>query len=173
MRYIPAILSVLVGLLAGCGDNGPTSPSNPPPTTTTTTPASSYQIDTLITVYQHENSGAFWSRGQTTNERIGEIILGVDDLSSVVGTTNLNNEGGRVELQEAMNRIESNFQDADYETAFGESKSNLERYFNDADSDGWSIDGRNGRGKDWPYDSNGNDPDGWTAQIVVTVTRLP
>ena len=33
------------------------------------------------------------------------------------------------------------------------------------------IDGRHGEGRDWPFDENGNDPDGWTAQIVVTITR--
>jgi hypothetical protein len=59
-------------------------------------------------------------------------------------------------------------------SAFDETQNNLERYLNDADRDGWSIDGRHGTGRDWPYDgpNNGNDPDGWTAQIVVTVSRL-
>jgi hypothetical protein len=67
--------------------------------------------------------------------------------------------------------MRNEFQQADFQAAFGETQANLERYLNDADSDGWAIDGRNGRGKDWPYDSNGNDPDGWTGQIVVTVTK--
>lgn len=51
---------------------------------------------------------------------------------------------------------------------------NLRRFFNDADNDGWSVDGRHGEGRDWPHDGrgNGNDPDGWTAQMIVTVTRL-
>jgi hypothetical protein len=164
-------LPLLAGLLFGCG-GGPTSPSNPMPPTQPTPPASSFRIDTLITVYQHENSGAFWSRAQTTTEKIGKVILGVDDLSSVVGTTDLNNEGGRVELQAAIDRMGSDFQDSDYQTAFGETRTNLERFINDADNDSWSIDGRNGRGKDWPHDSNGNDPDGWTGQIVITVTKL-
>jgi hypothetical protein len=166
-------LLVLTGLVFGCGGNSTTSPTNPTPTTTTTTPASpSFQIDTLITVYMHNESGAFWSRGQTTKETIGKILLGVDDLNSAVGSTNLNNEGGRDELQAAINRLRNEFQEADYQAAFGETRSNLERYLNDADSDSWSIDGRNGIGKDWPHDRDGNDPDGWTAQIVVTVTKL-
>jgi hypothetical protein len=125
----------------------------------------------LLTVYQTETSGATWSRGSSNSERIGQILLGVDDLSTVTGQTNLNNEGGRVELQAAINRIRADFQPADYQTAFGETQENLERFLNDADQDTWSIDGRSGRGKDWPYDSNGNDPDGWTGQIIVTVTK--
>jgi hypothetical protein len=166
------LLLLLSGFFLACGgSNGPTAPTNP--TTTTTAPASpTYQIDVLITVYKHNDSGAFWSRGQTTDGRIGEILLGVDDLSTSLGPTNLNNEGGREELQASIDRLRSDFQDADYQAAFGETKENLERYINDKDNDGWSIDGRNGLGRDWPFDSNGNDPDGWTAQIVVTVTRL-
>ena len=60
---------------------------------------------------------------------------------------------------------------ADYVAAFDETRANFERFFNDADNDGWSIDGRSGTNRDWPYDGNGNDPDGWTAQMVITVTR--
>jgi hypothetical protein len=67
--------------------------------------------------------------------------------------------------------VNAQFADADYVSAFDESKANLLRFLNDADTDGWCIDGRHGIGRDWPFDSNGNDPDGWTAQIVVTVTR--
>ena len=59
----------------------------------------------------------------------------------------------------------------DFVTVFGETKANLRRFFNDADNDGWSVDGRHGTGRDWPHDRDGNDPDGWTSQIVVTVTR--
>jgi hypothetical protein len=164
------LLLLFTGLLLACGDSGPTNPT--PPTTTTTPPSPSFQIDTLITVYKHNESGAFWSRGQTTNERIGEILLGVDDLSTSTGSTNLNNEGGREELQASINRLRSDFQESDYQAAFGETQAGLERYLNDADGDGWSIDGRNGTGRDWPHDRDGNDPDGWTAQIVVTVTKL-
>lgn len=165
------LLSIAI-LFLGCGNNsGPTTPT----TTTTTTsvpPSSSFQIDVLLTVYQNETSGAFWSRGSTNSERIGQILLGVEDLSTVTGETNLNNEGGRVELQAAINRARADFQTADYTEAFGETQENLERFFNDADQDTWSIDGRNGRNKDWPHDSNGNDPDGWTGQIIVTVTKV-
>jgi hypothetical protein len=92
-------------------------------------------------------------------------------LASSVGSTNLNNEGGRLSLQEAIDRIRDEFRTADYQEAFGETEGKLERYLNDADNDTWSIDGRNGGGRDWPYDNNGNDPDGWTGQIVVTVER--
>jgi len=98
--------------------------------------------------------------------------LGVADLSAVVGSTNLNNEAGRQALQAAINRLRAQFEETDYESAFDESRSNLERFLNDADSDGWSIDGRNGSGRDWPFDADGNDPDGWTGQIIVTVTKL-
>jgi hypothetical protein len=122
-------------------------------------------------VYRNSESGAFWTRGETTTERIGEILLGVEDLNTVTGATNLNNEKGREELQAAVNRLREQFEEADYQAAFGETQANLERFLNDADNDGWSIDGRNGRNKDWPHDSNGNDPDGWTGQIVVTVTK--
>jgi hypothetical protein len=164
------IVFFLTSLAFGCG--GSTGPTNPTTSTTTTSiPASSFRIETLLTVYQTSVSGAFWTRGDTTTEQIGKIILGVDDLDSVVGSTNLNNEGGREELQAAINRIRADFQTADYNEAFGETQQNLERYFNDADNDSWSIDGRNGRNKDWPHDFDGNDPDGWTGQIIVRVTR--
>jgi hypothetical protein len=95
----------------------------------------------------------------------------VDDLNGVTGATNLNNEGGREKLQAAIDRLREQFQDADYQAAFGDTRANLERFLNDADNDSWSIDGRNGTGKDWPHDRDGNDPDGWTGQIIVTVTK--
>ena len=76
-----------------------------------------------------------------------------------------------VALTGLVPQLQAQFADADYESAFDESRENLLRYLNDADGDGWSIDGRHGEGRDWPFDENGNDPDGWTAQIVVTITR--
>ena len=165
------IVSLYTSFLLGCGgsNSGPTNPTTT--TTTTSIPASSFRIETLLTVYQTSISGAFWTRGETTSERIGKIILGVEDLDTVIGSTNLNNEGGREELQAAIGRIRADFQTADYPEAFDETQANLERYFNDADNDTWSIDGRNGRNKDWPHDFDGNDPDGWTGQIIVKVTR--
>ena len=168
MRYFFCALTLL-GLsgLLGCGGSNPVGPINPPPPP----PPPSYEVSTLITVYRTAESGAMWSRGTTTDERIGKILLGVDDLSSVVGSTNLNNEAGRDALQAAIERLRVQFQDGDYLIAFDDTRSNLEPFLNDADSDSWSIDGRNGRGRDWPYDSNGNDPDGWTGQIIVTVTK--
>lgn len=171
MRHTTAtvLLTSLLGAMAGCNGGSPTTPSPP---TTTTIPASPFQIEVLITVYQSSVSGAFWSRGQTRTERIGQILLGTEDLSTAVGSTNLNNEGAREALQAAINRVRSDFLEADYQAAFGETRENLERYLNDADNDGWSIDGRNGPGRDWPYDSDGNDPDGWTGQIVVTIGQL-
>lgn len=168
------LLAGLTSLFPACGGNSVTSPSSPPTSTpaTTTAPAtSSFEISTVLTVYRHNDSGAFWTRATTTTERIGEIILGVDDLNTATGSTNLNNEGGREELQDAIDRIRGQFETADYLTAFDETQANLERFFNDADNDGWSIDGRNGAGKDWPHDRDGNDPDGWTGQLVVTVTK--
>jgi hypothetical protein len=172
MKHQRLLIAIfLTGLVFGC--NGGTGPTNPTTTTTTTTsiPASSFRIETLLTVYQTSVSGAFWTRGDTNSERIGKIILGVEDLDTVVGSTNLNNEGGREELQAAINRIRADFEAADYTEAFDETQQNLERYFNDADNDTWSIDGRNGRNKDWPHDFDGNDPDGWTGQIIVKVTK--
>ncbi len=164
------IVFFLTGLVFGCGGStGPTTPTTL--TTTTSIPASSFRIETLLTVYQTSITGAFWTRGETTTERIGKIILGVEDLDTAIGSTNLNNEGGREELQAAINRIRADFLSADYPEAFGETQQNLERYFNDADNDTWSIDGRNGRNRDWPHDFDGNDPDGWTGQIIVKVTK--
>ena len=164
------MLMCVAVLSMGCGNNsGPTTPTT---TTTTAPPSPSFQIDVLMTVYQNETSGALWSRGTFTDERIAQILLGVEDLNTVTGNTNLNNEGGRVEMQAAINRVRTDFQAPDYEAAFGDTQQNLERFLNDADQDNWSIDGRNGRGKDWPHDSNGNDPDGWAGQIIVTVTKL-
>jgi hypothetical protein len=140
----------------------------PPPTTP------QFEITTLITVYRNAEADAQWTRGTTNDARIGQILLGVDDLGTVVGSTNLNNEGARNELQAAIGRLRNQFTNADYVSAFDETKNALERYLNDADRDGWSIDGRHGVGRDWPYDGPGNrnDPDGWTAQIVVTVSRI-
>jgi hypothetical protein len=132
-------------------------------------PASPFRIETLLTVYPSAEDSALWTRGRTDDARIGRILLGVDELAE--GTTNLNNEAGRFELQAAIERLNAEFSDADYWAAFDESKKNLRRFFNDADNDGWSIDGRHGTGRDWPYDHNGNDPDGWSAQIIVTVSR--
>ena len=167
--------ALLIAVLSACGSNGgPTAPTPTPPPTTPPPTTSQFEIETLITVYRNSDADAQWSRGTTNDERIGQILLGVDDLGTVLGSTNLNNEGARNELQAAINRLRDDFSSADYMSAFGETQNNLERYLNDADRDRWSIDGRHGTGRDWPHDGPGNrnDPDGWTAQIVVTVTRL-
>lgn len=168
--FTVAALLLTIGL-AGCGNDTPTSPS---PTPTEPAPQPSFEITTLITVYRRAEADAQWSRGTTTDARIGEILLGVNDLASAVGSTNLNNEAARNELQAAIDRIRADFTDADYLAAFDDTRRNLERFLNDRDNDGWSIDGRHGVGRDWPFDGpgNGNDPDGWTAQIVVTVERI-
>ncbi len=161
---------VALGALFGCGGGG-TGPSTTTSTVTTTTSAvvSPFEIKTLLTVYTRAEEDAQFTEGTTRDDRIGRILLGVDALSE--GTTALDNEGLRVDLQAAVGRINTQFTDADYPAAFDETKGNLLRFLNDADADGWSIDGRHGAGRDWPFDSDGNDPDGWTAQIVVTVTR--
>jgi hypothetical protein len=155
----------------GCGDS-PTGPSNGGGGGTSSPPAR-FEITTLITVYNHSDSGAFWSRATTEDARVGQILLGVSDLRDAPSSTNWNNEARRVELQAAVDRVRQQFQDGDYPSAFGDSRETLERYLNDADGDGWSIDGRNGINTDWPFDSNGNDPDGWTAQLVIELTPLP
>jgi hypothetical protein len=160
-------LLLLSRLLAGCGD-GTTGP-NTTSTTTSAPPAPAFDIETLITVYETNDGLAEWTEATTTDERIGKILLGVDSLAE--GTTALDNEGRRVELQAAIDRLNAQFTEADYVSAFGDTRANLLRFLNDADGDHWSIDGRNGPGRDWPYDSNGNDPDGWTGQIVVKITR--
>jgi len=157
--------------LCGCGDggSGPSPTTTSSTTTTTATPISPFQIRTLLTVYPSAEDDAQWTEGTTRDDRIGRILLGVDSLAE--GTTSFDNEGLREELQAAVGRINTQFSDPDYRSAFNETKENLLRFLNDADGDGWSIDGRHGEGRDWPFDSDGNDPDGWTAQIVVTVTR--
>jgi hypothetical protein len=165
---LSATILAVSSALQGCGDGGPTRPTVTS-TTTSAPPVSPFHIETLTTVYQRASADAQWTEGATDEARIGEILLGVDSLTE--GTTALNNEEGRVALQQAIDRVREQFSDADYLSAFDETKANLERFLNDADNDGWSIDGRHGEGRDWPHDSNGNDPDGWTAQIVVTVTR--
>ncbi len=164
-------LNLLVLLaFCGCGDGGSgPSPTTTSTTTTTPTPISPFEIRTLLTVYTRAEEDAQWTEGTTRDDRIGRILLGFDTLQE--GTTFLDNEGLRDDLQAAVGRINAQFSDADYLSAFSETKGNLLRFLNDADSDGWSIDGRHGEGRDWPFDTNGNDPDGWTAQIVVTVTR--
>lgn len=165
-----AILSSLFVLC--CGDSGPSRPTTTTSVTVTTTaPVSRFEITTLLTVYRNAPSLAEFTEGTTTDEDLGKTILGVDQLSP--GTTVLDNEELREELQAAINRVNESFSDADFQAAFGETKQNLQRFFNDADNDGWSIDGRHGEGRDWPHDGrgNGNDPDGWTAQMIVTVTR--
>ncbi len=153
--------------LCGCGDGG-AGPSTTTTTTTTSAPVSPFQIRTLLTVYTRAEEDAQWTEGTTRDDRIGRILLGVPSLSE--GTTTFDNEGLREELQDAVERVNDQFTDADYPSAFDETKANLLRFLNDADADGWSIDGRHGVGRDWPFDTNGNDPDGWAAQIVVTVT---
>lgn len=171
MKKLDAWSYVLLGSLVvgGCGDgssSGPTPPTAPP---TTSVPVSSFRIETLLTVYRSAEDLALWTQARTDDVRIGRILLGVDELAE--GTTILNNESSRFELQAAIDRLSSDFSDGDYRAAFDESEENLRRFFNDADDDGWSIDGRHGPGRDWPHDEDGNDPDGWTAQMVITVTR--
>jgi hypothetical protein len=168
MRLVASALALAV--ISACGGN--TGPST---TTTTTTPAttsvpvSPFEVKTLLTVYTSAEDDSQWTEGTTRDDRIGKILLGSDTLSE--GTTTFDNEGLREELQDAVERVNAQFTDADYMSAFDETRANLLRFLNDADGDGWSIDGRHGMGRDWPHDSNGNDPDGWTGQIVVTVTR--
>jgi hypothetical protein len=170
MKRLIASAAILAQSFAvqGCGDS---SPSRPTATTTTTSapPVSRLQIETLTTVYRQANDYARWTEGSTNEERVGQILLGVESLTE--GTTVLNNEERRFDLQQVINRVTEEFTEADYVAAFDETKANLERFFNDADNDGWSIDGRHGEGRDWPHDADGNDPDGWTSQMIVTVTR--
>ena len=161
-----ALLAAAVVSLS-CGD-GPTTPPNPT-TTTTTAPASAFRIQTLLTVYTTNDDLAQFTEGTTGDVRIGRILLGTETLSE--GRTVLDNEAKRIELQAAIDRVNQQFTASDYQNAFGETQGNLTRFLNDADSDGWSIDGRSGVGRDWPYDTNGNDPDGWTGQMIVTVSR--
>ncbi len=155
--------------LFGCGGGGTGPSTTTTVTTTTSVVVSPFEIKTLLTVYTSAEEDAQFTEGTTRDDRIGRVLLGVDALSE--GTTALNNEGLRDQLQAAIGRVNAQFTDADYESAFDETKSNLLRFLNDADADSWSIDGRHGLGRDWPFDTNGNDPDGWTGQIVVTVTR--
>lgn len=164
--YAPAAL-VLGVFLSGCGDGSSSSPT--PTTTTTTAPRSTFEIQTLLTVYTRAADLAQFTRGTANDDEIGRILLGVDTLTE--GRTTFDNEAGRFELQAAVDRVNQRFSEGDWVEAFDESRASLERFFNDADGDGWSIDGRSGEGRDWPHDEDGNDPDGWTAQIVVTVTR--
>ena len=165
-----ALTLIFALVLAGCGGSSGPTPSGPTVTTTTTAaPVSQFQITTLITVYRNAGSFAEFTEGTTTNEDIGKILLVVDSLQT--GTTLLDNELLRFDLQQAIDRVNEQFADADYEAAFGETKENLRRFFNDADNDGWSVDGRHGVGRDWPHDGDGNDPDGWTSQMVIRITR--
>jgi hypothetical protein len=170
-RFRLLILSLAAAVSASGCRNGssPSGPTAPPPVTP---PQSQYSITTLLTVYPSAEDDALFTRGTTSDERIGQILLGVSDIGAALGSKNLNNEEGRVQLQAAIDRLRAQFRDSDYRSAFDETRENLERYLNDADGDGWSIDGRHGPGRDWPYDNDGNDPDGWTAQMVVTVTRV-
>jgi hypothetical protein len=162
--------AALLAAVSGCGGNtGPTTTTTTTAPVTTSVAVSPFEVKTLLTVYTSAEDDAQWTEGTTRDDRIGRILLGVDALSE--GTTTFDNEGRRDELQEAVERVNAQFTDADYISAFDETKANLLRFLNDADTDGWSIDGRHGAGRDWPFDENGNDPDGWTAQIVVTVTR--
>jgi hypothetical protein len=165
-----AILSSLV--IISCGDSGPSRPTPTTSVTTTTAPpVSQFEITTLVTVYRSAASLAEYTQGTTTDEDLGKIMLGVGQLAP--GTTVWDNEELRRELQDAIERINDGFTNPDFETAFDETRQNLRRFFNDADNDGWSVDGRHGEGRDWPHDGrgNGNDPDGWTAQMVITVSR--
>jgi len=167
MRLGPLALA-LAGISACSGNTGPSTTTSST-TTTTAVVVSPFEVKTLLTVYASAEDDAQFTEGTTRDDRIGRILLGVDSLSE--GTTTYDNEGTRELLQDAIDRVNAQFTDADYTSAFDETRANLLRFLNDADADGWSIDGRHGPGRDWPFDSNGNDPDGWTAQIVVTVTR--
>ena len=165
-----ALLSSL--LLLSCGDSGPSRPTTTTSTTATTAPpVSQFQIHTLLTVYRNAESLAEFTEGTMNDEALGAMMLGVNELQP--GSTLLDNEELRRELQDAIERINDGFADADFQSAFGETRQNLRRFFNDADNDGWSVDGRHGAGRDWPHDGkgNGNDPDGWTAQMVIRVTQ--
>ena len=169
---VPLAVAPLLGLLvSSCGGSGPSGPTAPttPPTSTPVLPVSPFEITTLITVYQNAASFAQFTEDTTSDENIGKVLLGVDELTA--GGTLLDNELLRFDLQQAINRANEQFSDADFEAAFGETKENLRRFFNDADNDGWSVDGRHGEGRDWPHDADGNDLDGWLAQMVITVTR--
>ena len=169
-NHIPFAAALLVALfVSACGGSGPSGPTPPPTVMPPPPPVSTFEITTLITVYEKAASLAQFTEGTTSDENIGKILLGVDELST--GGTLLDNELLRFDLQEAIDRANEQFSDADFEAAFGETKENLRRFFNDADNDGWSIDGRHGEGRDWPHDGDGNDPDGWLAQMVITVTR--
>ncbi len=169
-NHIPLAAALLLALfVSACGGSGPSGPTPPPTVMPPPPPVSTFEITTLITVYEKAASLAQFTEGTTSDENIGKILLGVDELST--GGTLLDNELLRFDLQEAIDRANEQFSDADFEAAFGETKENLRRFFNDADNDGWSIDGRHGEGRDWPHDGDGNDPDGWLAQMVITVTR--
>jgi hypothetical protein len=169
--WTPLFLLGATLFLLSCGDGSgpPSTPTPVPSPTPPPPPPSPFEIETLITVYRSAPSPAEWSEGTTDRAEPIEILLGVDELSP--GITILNNELGRQELQDAIDRILEQYNDEDFVDVFDETKEALNRFTNDADNDGWSIDGRHGEGRDWPHDGDGNDPDGWTAQIIVNVTR--
>ena len=171
-NHIPlAAAFVLALLFSACGGSGPSGPTTPPTTNVPPPPppVPQFEITTLITVYQKADSFALFTEGTTSDENIGKILLGVDTLTT--GGTLLDNELLRFDLQQAIDRVNEQFSDANFLAAFGETKENLRRFFNDADNDGWSVDGRHGAGRDWPHDGDGNDPDGWLAQMVITIAR--
>ena len=171
MRFTLALVSFggICLVVFGCGGSSSSPTSLAQTSAGPTPPVAQFQIRTLVTVYTKNDEYAQWTEGTTTEERIGLLLSDTQTLAP--GTTVYNNEERRVLLQAAIERIVKDFNEQDYISAFGESKENLQRFFNDTDNDGWSIDGRFGVGRDWPFDSNGNDPDGWTGQIIVIVSR--
>ena len=91
MRIHTIVPLLAAAVLAACsGDSSPTSPSNPPPASA----GPQFEITTLLTAYRNSNSDALWTRGTTTDARIGQILLGVDDLSTVGGLDEFEQRSG-------------------------------------------------------------------------------
>lgn len=113
--------------------------------------------------------------GVTSDQRLMKILFNSTTITdALLGTyVNDNNNPNYSSLQELINRIKTNFADADYQTVFGDTKTDLTPFFTDTDGDGYCIDILPNH-QDWQYDNStkhpGNNAQG-TTRIQWKLTK--
>jgi hypothetical protein len=133
-----------------------------------------FELRTDISVVTSTGEQLF-TTGTTRDERLMRILYNVPEIQdALLGNYVQDNNNPEFQvLQHTIERIRTNFSDADYRAVFDETQANLAPFFTDTDGDGYCIDILP-NGQDWQYDnttgSPGNNAQG-TLRLQLHLTR--
>jgi len=123
----------------------------------TTPPPPQYEMKAQLFVID-SNGTLLETENTTMEQRLMQILYGSTTLDPFLGTKVYGNLTPAFQsLQDTINSITLHFSDADYMTAFGDTKANIMPYFIDTDGDGWCIDILPNH-QDWQFDDSTPQP---------------